>query len=222
MGRGAFGRAVVVMGKPAVAGRVKTRLTPALSAAQAAEVYAGFLADVLTLAHDAARSCDAAALLSWAGPEPAPAERPGRMRVLLQEGSDLGERIETARAGAGAAKVVVIGSDAPLMDPRRIQDAFSALERGHPVVGPVDDGGYDLVGLLGPSPWATSGIPWSTDRVLEVTRAQAAAAGVHLEELDMGYDVDTAEDLARLMRDPRLVGARHTADALRRIGWLVD
>jgi hypothetical protein len=211
-------RALVMMAKPAEPGRAKTRLTTELSPERAADLYAAFSADVATTVAAAARRCHARPVLAWDGP-PDPPDWASAFEVVAQSGADLGARIESARVAAGADLVVIVGSDAPLMNGDRIGAAFDALRGGRPVFGPVDDGGYDLVGLLGPSAWATSDIPWSTADVMAVTRRRAAAAGIAWTELEREYDVDTPDDLRRLARDPRLVGAPRSYAALTRLGW---
>ena len=54
--------------------------------------------------------------------------------------------------GEGASRVVVIGSDAPTLDPTIIVSAFLCLESRDIVIGPATDGGLYLVGARGPVP----------------------------------------------------------------------
>ena len=59
-----------------------------------------------------------------------------------------------------------------------------------------------LVGLSQPQPGLFHGIDWSTERVMAQTRQRARAMGVALCELAPLWDVDTPDDLARLVTLP--------------------
>ncbi|MEM0915422.1 MAG: DUF2064 domain-containing protein, partial [Planctomycetota bacterium] len=79
-------------------------------------------------------------------------------------------------------------------------------------VGPVADGGYWTLAARSADRGAAllRGIDWGSERVLDQTRAAAAAAGLRLSELDAWHDVDDADDLAALRR--RLANTAATAD----------
>jgi rSAM/selenodomain-associated transferase 1 len=219
-------RAIVVMGRVPSPGRVKTRLTPLVSPELAARFYEAFLRDVLERAAAAGSELGAAVRFSVALAEgetlaAAAGLLPPGVEPVAQGGGELGARIESARASGAAGHVLVLGSDAPTMDGARYAEAFEALDAGcDAVFGPVEDGGYDLVGFAGPQPELLREIPWSTEAVMAATRARAAAAGLRVHELALGYDVDRPEDLARALRDAGRPErrARHTEAALRR--WL--
>jgi uncharacterized protein len=207
-------RAVAVMGKLPRPGRVKTRLAQKIGGDRAAELYRAFLLDVFDVVDEAARIADREGLafsrvFSCAlGPEePLSFARelaPSSWRVVAQRGEELGDRIEATRADALADRVVIIGSDAPTMRPERILSALRVLEAGEApaVLGPTEDGGYDLIALSRPEPALLRGIPWSTPEVMAATRAAASAAGVRMVELELGYDLDEVSDLARALADP--------------------
>ena len=209
--------------------RVKTRLTPALTPRQAADLYSAFLLDVFDVVEAAsvqlerrpARlfSCDLADDERIDG---AVGLAPSGWLVVPQVGQTLGERIESAQHAANADALVVLGSDAPTMLLERIVDAFGLLERSgaDAVVGPTRDGGYDLIGTPGPSPALLEAVPWSTSGVMEATRAAAEAAGLHIRELPVGRDIDTPDDLPGALADARRAGsfARRTARELKRLG----
>ncbi len=197
-------RALVVMAKVPRPGRVKTRM--GLPGEMASRVYAELLEAVLVRADRAHDQVGFERVLAVAlSPEDAKADAealaPEGWRVVLQRGADLGERIQAAAADAGAARTVIVGSDAPTLPEDRIPGAFEALTRARAVFGPTEDGGYYLVGLRGPEPRLFDGIPWSTDAVMARTRAAARAAGIELVELSPWYDVDRLEDLQRAAAD---------------------
>lgn len=231
-------RAVVVMGRLPRAGQVKTRLVPPLTAEEAARLYRAFLLDVFRLvdrAHEEAgpRAFDrvfACALEPKARPEDGgqiEALVPRGWRGAIQRGDDLGARIAASADDAGAARVVVIGSDSPTMPPSRIAQAFDALEarrsdRAHrrAVLGPADDGGYYLIGFDAPAPPELfSDMPWSSPALMARTRERAKASGVELLELAQGYDVDTLADLERAFADANLPesNAAETSAAIREL-----
>src|SRR5579885_2977069 len=132
------------------AGRVKTRLIPALGERGARDLYRAFLQD---LGH---RFAGRDHHLLWAytpegGPPPA-SLTPGM--VLPQQGPDLGHRLLHIfhwAASRGYRRAVVISSDVPHLPGEVVDAAFEALGSADVVLAPSDDGGYHLVGMSGRS-----------------------------------------------------------------------
>jgi len=212
------------MGRLPKAGRVKTRLTSRWSPEVAAQLYAAFLRDVFALVDRAHERLEFRRLFSCAVESSEELEKAREMmprgwEILAQEGDDLGERIEFSRAACEADQVLVLGSDAPAMDPQRILQAFELLGSADTdlVIGPTNDGGYDLIGFRGRRAGVLRDISWSTDAVAQQTRERARDSGYTLEELELGYDVDHPKDLDRVLRasanDDRI--AVNTTRALR-------
>lgn len=200
-------RRLVLYTKPAVPGRVKTRLLPALGPGAAAALHRAFLDDVVgrLLAAEAAGAFE---LWSAWALEAGEAVPPGPGRAFRQEGRDLGERLflglSRAAAGDGAGRadaVAALGSDHPTVRVETVAEAFERVAAGADVaLGPSRDGGYYLIALA-PSaiaPGLFEGIDWSTDRVRAQTLERAAALGFSVELLPEGEDVDTPDDLRRL------------------------
>lgn len=230
--RATHDRRILLFAKPPVPGRVKTRLAPLLGAEGAAELYAAFLEDVAA----AVRSVEAEAEL-WLEP-PAGEDRAGPAAVRAEgaalaerlglglrwqeEGGGLGARLRGAfeRVFAdGVAAAVALGSDHPTIPAARLADAFRALETSQVTVGPSRDGGYYLIGLTR-SVWPAAAdlfreVPWSTPRVLDVTRSRIERLRLRVRELPAWYDVDEPGDLAALRRD--LDADSRTAAALARL-----
>lgn len=196
-------RAVVVMGRVPAPGRVKTRLARDLGDALASRLYEAFLLDVFDLVEAVRlqipfRACFSVLLEDAQDAASARALVPNAEWVVFpQSGPTLGDRIEDARRRAEARHALVIGSDSPAMPPERLRRAFEVLEagEGEVVLGPTLDGGYDLIAFSGPAPALLDGIPWSTEAVLDATRAAAARSGLRLYELDLGRDIDDLADL---------------------------
>lgn len=214
-------RRLVLFTKPAIPGRVKTRLVGEgpgeLSAEGAAELHRAFLDDVAErlLAAEARGELElwSAWALEGSDGEVLP-DGPGRS--LRQEGATLGDRMRNALSAAAeggaivaasdqtGAAVAALGSDHPTVTTETIREAFERVEAGAEVVlGPSDDGGYFLIALAPGAvrPELFDGVAWSTDAVLGQTLERAARLGLSVELLPTGRDVDTAEDLDRLARD---------------------
>ena len=114
-----------------------------------------------------------------------------------QRGGGLGERLEHAFAEAFEAsrRVCVIGTDAPGVDRKRVEQAFDSLDGSDVVFGPTWDGGYYLIGLNRPQPELFRGVPWSTDQVFEASFERASSLGLRPSTLPALSDIDTLEDL---------------------------
>jgi rSAM/selenodomain-associated transferase 1 len=182
---------------------VKSRLHGALTEACATELYRCFLLDRL----------DGLAALPGVTPivafTPASAEAqmarlaPPRVRLLAQEGRDLTERLTRLfeqLLGDGHAAALAMDSDSPTLPMGYVGDAARMLARDEAdvVIGPSDDGGYYLIGLRRPQPALFAQMPWSTPEVRAITLTRARALGLRVRLLPSWFDVDTAEDLARL------------------------
>jgi uncharacterized protein len=191
-------RRLLLFTKPARAGRVKTRLIGDLTAQQAADLHAAFLADLLERLEGGCFDLR----LAWAlepGDEVPAGPKPG----LRQEGADLGARLYGALAGAAAeaGAVAALGSDHPTLALGLVHQAFERIEAGISVVlGPADDGGYYLIALQAEAviPRLFEGIAWSTGSVLGQTLDRCRELGLTPELLPVATDVDTPDDLRRL------------------------
>lgn len=218
--------ALIVFAKAPVPGQVKTRLTPMLSEAAAARLYAAFLRDAL----DQYAALEADVRLYWSGPEPdvPPDVQAGLMldgvASLVQRGDGLGARMQGAfleTFAAGYERVVIVGTDHPTLPSAFITRAFEALREPLAVaLGPSEDGGYYLLGMNEFYPQLFSGMRYSHGAVFEETLARAGETGAALTVLPPWYDVDTPEALGRLRADldEPDVQAEHTRQALDELG----
>ena len=197
---------VIVMAKAPLPGLAKTRLAPALGLAGAASLARRLLQHAL-----------AQALAAGIGPvelcgEPdarhpafADADPSGQVLASAQGSGDLGQRMARAlqRALAQGQPALLIGSDAPALDAAALRQAAQALQDQDAVFGPTADGGYALVGLRSGLPAAAVDalfcqMPWSTDRVMALTRDRLAAQGLRHAELPLLFDIDEPADLVHL------------------------
>lgn len=136
---------------------------------------------------------------------------PADVGVLPQPAGSLGDRMRgvmEALLARGARAVVLMGSDLPDIAPRLIDAAFAALDRDPQalVIGPAADGGYYLLGATR-TPDVFDGIAWGGPDVLATTLNAAAGAGLRVHLLDPWRDVDTVEELIRLVSSPVPPGA---------------
>jgi rSAM/selenodomain-associated transferase 1 len=194
---------IVVFAKEPRAGRVKTRLVPPFSDAEAAALYEQMLLDVLDVTARAARAhgMEAVIAVDPPGARAALAARaPSAFRAIAQRGPDLGARMTHVlceAAGAGASPVLLRGSDSPALSEATLASALEALATADLVVCPDRDGGYNLVGLRRSAPQLFRH-PMSTRSVLRDTLAGAEAAGLECVQLEPGFDIDVPADLCLL------------------------
>lgn len=189
---------LVLFTKPAIPGRVKTRLIGELSAEQAASLHAAFVDDLV----ERLRGGPYDLRIAWAVDQEAelPAAAVPGMR---QVGDDLGERLfrGLGDCARGRAAVAAIGSDHPDLPPERVEEAFDRLAAGESVVlGPAEDGGYYLLAVRSDRLRREifEGIDWSTSRVLSQTVERCRAVGLEPTLLEPWADVDQPADLRRL------------------------
>jgi len=190
-------RALAVFAKAPLPGRVKTRLAPALTPEEGADFYRCMFLDTLARV----RSLSVDLVIFYEGEERLFQELAPEGLLVPQQEGDLGERLEGAFAALSALGYgarVVIGTDAPDLPLRFIEDAFRLTESGKDAVfGPAEDGGYYLVALGGTSDCLFRDIPWSGPKVLATSLARAQEAGFSTALLPTWYDVDSFEDLLR-------------------------
>lgn len=192
--------ALLVVAKQPLAGRTKTRLSPPLTPAEAAQLYETFLRDTLDIVRDVAGVERIIAYL--------PEEAEDYFRTLAPDfgllpqcGSDLGARLDNALTHCltnDFERAVIMNSDSPTLPAEHLRQAFVALETADVVLGPCEDGGYYLIGLNGPAPRLLRDVEMSTPTVTRDTLTLAAEEGLRLTQLPAWYDVDTVVELERL------------------------
>lgn len=216
----ADGRVLIAVAKRPAPGESKTRLSPPLTLEQAAQLYESFLLDTLDLMRQVARVQRVIAFSPESEQDYFQRLAPD-FGLLLQQGSDLGARLDNASQhylARGNRSVVIIDSDSPSLPALYVSNAFEMLEGGTDVVlGPCDDGGYYLIGLTRPAPSLLRGVRMSTPTVLQDTLALSALQGLRAEILPTWFDIDDRDSLERLsyeLAGPRAESARHTRACL--------
>lgn len=90
---------------------------------------------------------------------------------------------------------IIIGTDCPEIDATLIEYAFELLKEKDIVIGPCKDGGYYLLGMSRLVPDLFADIPWSTDRVFDLTMEKIQKNNLSCGILKTLADVDRKEDL---------------------------
>jgi uncharacterized protein len=195
--------ALAVMAKAPLAGQVKTRLMPGLTAQDAAALSSALLLDQLNHVQELgmadfylAYAPDSARLLM---------ERlaPSGFHLFAQQGADLGARMQSVFArlfAAGHKQIVLIGGDLAPVPRNFFEQAYDFLQaRGQRVVlGPSRDGGYYLVGCNRLTPQMFQAMTWSHSEVLAQTRVKLASLKIDYRLLPTWFDIDTLADMRYL------------------------
>jgi rSAM/selenodomain-associated transferase 1 len=199
---------IAVFAKAPRIGEVKTRLAAAVGDECAAGLHRAFVADVLATA------------LTLGEPVELHTDRPtedwGEFGVArrIQVAGDLGTRmLHVLRT---AAPAMIIGSDIPSVPAshlRRLADSPADL-----VLGPTVDGGYwGIRARRAPGETLFRDVAWSSGREFDQTVMNAREDGLDVEIGPEWFDVDTLEELRRLLAGPV---PPHTARFLRLFGPL--
>lgn len=120
------------------------------------------------------------------------------LNFFMQKGKDLGERMACAfeeSFGRHYERVILMGSDIPLVSGSDVTLFFNHLLTHQMVIGPAEDGGYYMIGCqkgisVGP---LFENIAWSTPDVFKTTLARASDLNVKIEKT--WFDIDNQEDL---------------------------
>ena len=191
---------VIVLAKAPVAGKVKTRLMPQYTAEQAAELHQQMVKAVV------AKVCGVFDDV-WLAVDDVDHGFFKELQLefdfeLHSQGQDgLGSRLQTLSAASFVLDdkpVIFLGSDSPHVHISRYQSAASALQQCNIVIGPVEDGGYDLIGMTRHYPSVFDNIHWGTDSVFCETMRNISDLGLEVNALDMSFDLDRAEDIKRV------------------------
>lgn len=205
------GRALIVMAKAPVEGRVKTRLGASLGHAEAVRVYRQMTEGVWASVR---KGQEQGAYRLWLCFDPP--EAGGEMKTWLggadaylpQIPGNLGQRLAGAFGAAhcqGFEKVAVIGTDTPAVTHAVVESAFREGRPGRVVVGPTLDGGFYLMLTGAHIPGldeVLADMPWSCPETLGALLAGAGDLGLEAWHLDPQSDIDTLDDLRSHQKGP--------------------
>lgn len=199
---------LIIFVKHPEAGFVKTRLAKAIGKIEAALLYRFFVEAIIRrtetkklkriIYYTPARKKKE--IMGWLGKN---------IEIYPQKGGNLGERLSSAFKWTfeeGARRVVVIGTDSPLLGKKVILKAFKELKNNQCVIGPSSDGGYYLLGLSSFYKEIFEGVEWGTDKVFKQTLNTINRLNLKCSLLDEHFDIDNAEDLILLKDTLRKMG----------------
>lgn len=185
---------LILFAKAPVPGRVKTRLTPFLTALKAAELHERLVAEVwkqlksLNLAADAELHTDVGTE-AWPEAQPRKLQSPGDLGIRML--SALGEAL-----AAGRPKAILLGSDIWNLPEEHLRELLSS--DADVALGPVEDGGYYAIACRRTDPRMFAGVRWSTAHALSDTVSACLRCGLNIHVGQPWYDIDTPEDLKHL------------------------
>jgi len=205
--------AQVLFTRVPISGKTKKRLTPFLTAQQAADLHQGMILDTMSVM----KKVRADVFICYepaAGAEQLLKTLAGKTRVYPQRGRTLDRRVinclvDLRQRGYRAAYFIV--SDSPSVKPGYLQQAIRALSGPHPVVviGPSHDRGAYLLGTnrledLG----FLEHIPWGEDRVFHLLASQSLLAGYRVRPLPIVKDIDKRQDVYWLFEEAVRVSSK--------------
>ncbi|MDQ8703736.1 DUF2064 domain-containing protein [Streptomyces sp. LHD-70] len=176
---------LLVIAKEPLPGRVKTRLTPPFTPAQAARLARAALVDTLR----AVAATPARRRVLVLDGQPGPWLPPG-FDVVPQCAGGLDARLAAAFA-ACVGPALLIGMDTPQVTPKLLTVELADDEA---VFGPAEDGGFWALGMAEPDPALVRGVPMSAPDTGAVQRDRLVEAGLRVRDLPVLRDVDTAAD----------------------------
>lgn len=139
--------------------------------------------------------------------------------VVAQTGQGLAAALTSVFAHFSAdrqRRIIAFNSDSPHLPRSVLEDAFETLAENDIVVGPTRDGGYYLVGAKASHPTLFAGGGMSTSSALETFLSRVKALELSVGFVDSFYDIDVADDLARLAAELHLAPERAPRTAM----WL--
>jgi rSAM/selenodomain-associated transferase 1 len=213
-------RVLVIMAKAPRPGEVKTRLIPSISPAAVTAFYCCLLEDTLTLARSLS-NVEVAIMCPETDVNEVAQLAAGEVSVVAQKGEGLAAGLTSVFAHFATGhqrRTIAFNSDSPHLPNSVLEDAFETLAAHQLVVGPTHDGGYYLVGAKASHPALFAGDGMGTNSALERLLLRARTLELSVGFAAPFYDVDVADDLARLAAELRLAPAR----APRTAAWIKE
>jgi glycosyltransferase A (GT-A) superfamily protein (DUF2064 family) len=176
---------LVIIAKECLPGRVKTRLHPAVSYEQAAELAAASLADTLQVGTELPAE---RRILAFDGLVPPPDAQ--AFEVIPQSAGDLDARL-AAVFDAADGPLLLIGMDTPQLLPGDLAELFPWPDDVDFAFGPARDGGFWALGMREPRGELIRGVPMSRDDTGARQLERLMSAGGAIRMLRPLTDVDT-------------------------------
>ena len=202
---------LILFAKAPIAGRVKTRLCPPLTPAEAAELHSALVIDMGTMLSTLAPMADAELSTDVATQAWTTLTLPRTLQVEGDLGARLLHALESGLAG-GRETVMVLGSDAPGLPSAYVAEMLRSA--ADVTLGPTPDGGFFAIVCRALHRDMFAGVRWSSERALADVVQQSSACGLRVALGPAWFDVDVEADVLRLMEMPDL--PQHTAIWARR------
>jgi uncharacterized protein len=207
---------VIVFAKMPAPFVVKTRLIPRVGAVTASNLHRAFVLDTLSGLAELNGLCDVELHTDRVGdgwPE-------FNSALKLQVPGDLGTKMLAAlesALGEGRPVAAILGSDSPTLPSSYVA---AMLECPNDVCfGPAHDGGFYAIACRRTAPTMFEGVTWSSSDTLEQTVRAVQQSDLTFSLGEKWYDIDSGEDLARLIADPDL--RSFTSNALKEEGLML-
>lgn len=187
-----------IMARLPIAGAVKTRLARRIGVIGAVSLYRSLLASTLRRAgRDTRWRTILAVTPATAAHSPLWRRLAPGCEVLAQSTGDLGRRMGSLLAKAGAAPAAVMGSDIVDVGAAHIAASFSALKGADAVIALAEDGGFWFCAVNGIAPRFAPGkagafadIAWSRGDTGGLTRTALQAKGFRVASGPTRRDID--------------------------------
>ncbi len=195
---------VLVFAKAPVAGKVNTRLIPAIGVDAATQLQYDLIHRRLALLTQA-QLCDGRLMCAPDTTHSCFKQCKNLYNVSLvsQSGASLGQRMAKGIQQALEKKpyVIVMGTDTPALSIDVIDAAITRLHQSaEVVVTPAEDGGYVLIGVKQNHPALFENILWSSRFVMQQTREKIEQLGLDYYEMESCWDIDEYEDYQRYLQ----------------------
>ena len=188
---------LIIFVKNLIDGQVKTRLANTLGNDAAMVIYKRLLENV----HDKIHSFEVDKIIFYSDFIEEDIWENKLFQKEIQEGNDLGERMENAFKSsftAGYKNAIIIGTDCPGINKDILEDGFLKLNHSDIVIGPAADGGYYLLGMKKVHSFLFQKVKWSTDKVLQQTIDLCNRNQLSYFLLPELSDIDEEKDLIHL------------------------
>lgn len=200
-------RAIIIFTRIPVPGETKTRMMPALSGKQCAELHCCFLRDIAAVC----KKTDADIFVNYTS------GTTGKPEILLkifgknasyflQQGESLGDKMYHAVKkvlSAGYQSCLLIGTDVPELKKVQLEKAFKLLEDKDIVFGKTRDGGYYLIGMKRAWKEAFGLKKYGCSSVFSETLDELGKSGASVGYTDILQDMDLVSDLQDYRRRMR-------------------
>jgi len=202
---------LIIFAKAPSSPDVKTRLATVLTQKEREQLQQAFILDTLSLSVSLQVKRAIACTPDIDDPFFNYCKQQEKLLLIKQKGRSLGQRMKYGFQWGfsfGFQKVVLIGSDSPILPSEFIQEAFDRLNTMPIVLGPATDGGYYLIGATPPLPHNLfHRIKWGTPTVLIETMKRLR----HFHLLPFWYDVDRPFDLEFLREHINILKRKKTS-----------